>query len=120
MDVGYLGLSSIRGSGCFDPWALGHSLLVNFFKMAALPIMAFVQKAASGRDLHEVRKAVVKLTGYVLVGWAIFGTPINDFVPTDGWDWGFVDCFYFTMAVRAGVARTCLRVAGQPLPAGAA
>lgn len=83
-----------------------------------MPVLAAMKTAGGGgignRDLLI---AVAKIVGFIVVGYIIYGehTRINDYdddagsagnatatgeeeVEDDGWDWDFIDCWYFTMA----------------------
>ena len=73
--------------------------------LGANPVAASIAAAKGDGSLKTLVLAVGKIIVFVFIGWIIYGTPINNYEKNDdaGWDWGFVDCFYFTMATLTTV-----------------
>ena len=78
-----------------------------------LPVLAALKSSAPhGGSIanRELVVAVAKILGFVAIGYILYGrrTRINDYnddalADDDGWDWDFIDCWYFTMATLTTV-----------------
>ena len=74
----------------------------------ALPVFQVVQAGVSGLvSTRELVVALGKIAAFVVLGFILYGSyfKLNPYESTDyvGWEWDFVDCWYFTMATLTTV-----------------
>ena len=74
----------------------------------ALPVFQVVQAGVSGLvSTRELGVALGKIAAFVILGFILYGSyfKLNPYESTDyvGWEWDFVDCWYFTMATLTTV-----------------
>ena len=78
-----------------------------------MPVLAAMKtdSGEGGPANRELFTAVGKIVGFIAIGYLFYGRwgghGMNDYVHDDlkaeGWDWDFIDCWYFTMATLTTV-----------------